>query len=233
MLNSVDSAVSTPKKQVDFNILMESAHDNEAILDDKEFLENVGDWNDFNFNNEKVMTESLIVEISTLDIKGDLNSSTNDDENAMGNTSNEAVQCLLESEKDQEEDESIITEKCKIIGCIIKSDDQIAALPETQDGFPSDSTVLEAQPLVASTPKKATTIKLVKEMKKIPRTPLQAISNSPLVKSNNQSQTKQSLGKKKKVTARSRQLPKAPSTPLTPLFKSKQKCVSNFDKENF
>lgn len=277
MLSTVQSAVDllhpgtpTTKSAVAFDngsyvsgdALVEVVPPASQLLEDHDFTGNVGDWNDFQFDrNNKVMTESLIVELSTLEINKE-----NDDGNTTTTTTNsitqilvsetaessdEPTQFLLQVDKVQEViekvevgDDDVNGQKCKIVGCIVKDGSEEVGTAAAEN--------IVTTP-IASTPKKkkksATSKLAIEEQAKLPRTPLQAICNSPMVnKANNGVLTggKKKPGngkqmenaKKKKInTGCSRQLPKAPATPLTPLFKDKDnkppKVVSHFDKENF
>jgi len=95
--------------------------------------------------------------------------------------------------------------------------------------------------VVTSTPKKTASNVQYNEEKKVLRTPLVCIRNSPMVNkclsqtnSTATKQTSEKIKKKKKINAVfTRQLPKVPSTPLTPLFKPAQSFVSQLDKENY
>ena len=275
MLSTVQSAVDllhpgtpTTKSAVAFDngsyvsgdALVEVVPPASQLLEDHDFTGNVGDWNDFQFDrNNKVMTESLIVELSTLEINKE-----NDDGNTTTTTTNsitqilvsetaessdEPTQFLLQVDKVQEViekvevgDDDVNGQKCKIVGCIVKDGGEDVGTAAAEN--------IVTTP-IASTPKKkkkkfATSKLATEEQAKLPRTPLQAICNSPMVNKANSVLTggKKKPGKqmenakKKKInTGCSRQLPKAPATPLTPLFKDKDnkppKVVSHFDKENF
>ena len=242
MLATVDSAVTTPNKSEECT-LSDLEVENEKLLVDADFISNIGNWNDFKFD-EKLMSESLIVEVSTLDINaGNISSSTiaesNNENNVAFSTFDDMKQCLLSEESEGEE---ALSKNCKIVGCIVKNDDeqQTESIPSTKE-YTEPATLNDEPLIITSTPKKAfVKSKLSDDTKKAPRTPLLAICNSPLVKNNklaNSQSNKQNSEKtrKKKVSSvGSRQLPKAPSTPLTPLFKTtKQTQISHFDKENY
>ncbi|KAJ6219736.1 hypothetical protein RDWZM_005548 [Blomia tropicalis] len=220
MLESINSAVNvTPNKPLSIEepeILQ--PHVNEAFehsnieSNGKSEAENFEfDWNNFQFNdNEKVFTDSMIVEVSTPQLK------SNQSELIVlpcAKVSSEKLSIELNAEKKNDEGNN----NCK--------DDHNV---ESKESKPS----VENNPIVSSTPNKWI------KVNRLPRTPLSSIKNSPVVVSSTNELlkdgmvSKQDKPRRKKLNGVGRQLPKAPSTPLTPLFRSK-KSVSHFDKENF
>lgn len=277
MLSTVKSAVDgTPTKTSSLALdngsrdVLVDVHNSEEqqLLEDDDFTNNVGNWNDFQFERkDNVMTESLIVELSTLDINKEDNANCSTSSNALTTTitpsfdsdsdsvesCDEATEYLLQVDEVQEVIEKVAeaegdeddqtSQKCKIVGCIVKSDDSSVPVSTNENVVTP----------TASTPKKkkqhqkqSATSKLATEepLTKLPRTPLQAIShNSPMVSAKSKAGkglvAEQNLGQKKKKlnSGVRRKLPKAPATPLTPLFKQGNpppaNVVSHFDKENF
>lgn len=151
---------------------------------------------------EKPLSDSLIVETSDLTVH------SVSPKSIIDHPSSE----LWEGQLDDK--------NCKVIGYCVKDD-----LPKAP--------VVDDENLKTSTPKKDKTSKglMVKN-----RTPLMSIGNSPLIQKQNVIPKKLSEinkpAKKKMIAVTKRRLPKAPSTPMTPLNRVAP-SVADFDKENF
>lgn len=163
------------------------------------------DWKSFDYKG-KAITDSLIVEVSSFDIK--------------------STSFMEDGEKEKKEAFNVNNENIVVSGPAIKSP------VEDAPGKAQAKLAL----MITSTPKKH-----VKDEQldggngNTPRTPLMAISNSPLVCNKDINNKLVDNNKKKKLANNpKRRLPKAPATPMTPLVKSQQAMmVATADKENY
>ena len=210
MLDIVQTAVdSTPTKPLISE--QDSQLNTNQVVDEKiDSLSTISsyDWDHVRCQ-ERILSESLIVEVSSLDI------------NSISESALSVLELIEETGDIVTNDQQNENKNCKVVGYTSKA---------TMD---NENDTLDKTHLSTSTPKKASK-KLIENPQ--PRTPLKCIKNSPLVKIDqmNKDNGKSQFDKNKKKfnSSRPRRLPKAPSTPMTPLYKS-SKCVSHFDEENF
>lgn len=216
MLDKIDTAIDiTPTRPRFFDTVQSesafTAHLNQP--DSTEQKKNVNDlaqiddifkWTEYK-HQDKMLSDSLIVEISSFDL------------NNIDSKSTESSVEIVKSDDCSSNDE--VSKTCKIVACLKKDEE-----PGTKEKI-----TLNQITVTTSTPKKKG---LNANFNKLPRTPLMSISNSPNVMINNKTQN--SPGLKKANVNKIRSFPKAPSTPMNPLFKTtNSQYTCQVDKENY
>lgn len=208
MLNKVQQAVdTTPTKPLMMN--EETEYPDSKIMEPEPvpFTEFNYDW-DLVVHKDKALTDSLIVEVSALDLNSD---------STISDKKEESVETSIKEVTTSE------AQNCKIVGFTSKSTENLINEVENEHN------------LSTSTPIKI--VKKLAEPSK-PRTPLVCIKNqSPMVKQNHSNpKANPSFEKSKnnKLNLNRARKPKAPLTPMRLNFNSnRSNQVAHFDKENF
>lgn len=204
MMETIETAVDS---NVESSVQFKPAIISEKVeLKQQNFIttDEIVDWKRYNFDG-KVITDSMIVEVSSFDSK--------------------STSFIEEDEKSKEEILNLGDQKIEKNEFINKeSPKKVQGKGQAKLGM-----------VITSTPKKRVQDEQLDGKGNTPRTPLVVISNSPLVCNTEANNNHKLISKKKKVANNpKRRLPKAPSTPMTPLVKSQQAMkIGTVDKENF